>query len=58
VKQKDHYIFPLSNKPFHVCIGEIQVLLEKSGNCSAQDDAAHIVNQENMKSCKPEDPAT
>jgi len=24
----DHCIFPLSNKPFHVCIGEIQVFLD------------------------------
>jgi hypothetical protein len=26
VKQRDHCIYPLSNNPFHGCIGEIQVL--------------------------------
>jgi hypothetical protein len=28
VKQRNHCIFPLSNRQFHFCIGEIQVLLD------------------------------
>jgi hypothetical protein len=28
VKQRNHGTFPLSNKPFNVCIGKIQVFLD------------------------------
>ncbi len=31
-KQRDRCIFPMSNKPFHVCIGEIQILDGRKGN--------------------------
>ncbi len=54
MKQRDHCISPLSNKQFHVCIGEIQVLLDDpTGNPKKVSKCALVtesndLNQESL----------